>query len=119
MSRDILDDFQRAYAECALWSSIDDKGQPLDHGRDASDIAPETIAVMRTDCDAFRATHAADLKGIPDDQAGHDFWLTRNGHGAGFWDRGLGARGERLTEACTAFPQMDLYVGDDGKVYQC
>ena len=21
-------------------------------------------------------------------QAGHDFWLTRCGHGAGFWDRG-------------------------------
>ena len=22
-----------------------------------------------------------------DEQAGHDFYLTRNGHGAGFWDR--------------------------------
>lgn len=24
---------------------------------------------------------------IPAEQAGHDLWLTRNGHGAGFWDR--------------------------------
>lgn len=29
----------------------------------------------------------------------HDYWLTRNHHGAGFWDRGLGDLGDRLTEA--------------------
>ena len=23
-----------------------------------------------------------------EDLAGHDFWLTRNGHGTGFWDAG-------------------------------
>lgn len=29
---------------------------------------------------------------------GHDMALTRNGHGAGFWDRGLGEHGNVLTE---------------------
>ena len=52
---------------------------------------------------------------------GHDFALTRNGHGCGFWDRdneGLPrVLGEALTKACGAFPPVDLYVGDDGKAY--
>ena len=52
---------------------------------------------------------------------GHDFALTRNGHGCGFWDRdneGLPrVLGEALTKVCEAFPSVDLYVGDDGKAY--
>ena len=37
------------------------------------------------------------------ERLGHDFCLTRNGHGAGFWDRGLGHLGEYLTEASKSF----------------
>jgi hypothetical protein len=48
--------------------------------------------------------------------AGHDFWLTRNGHGAGFWDRGLGELGDALTQAAKSFGQCDLYVTDDGAI---
>lgn len=52
---------------------------------------------------------------------GHDFALTRNGHGCGFWGRdseGLPrVLGEALTRVCEAFPSVDLYIGDDGKVY--
>ena len=46
-----------------------------------------------------------------------DFWLTRNGHGAGFWDRGLGSVGDELTKNAKPFGSVDAYVGDDGKVY--
>lgn len=35
--------------------------------------------------------------------AGHDFALTRNGHGTGFWDRGLGDLGQSLTTACEPY----------------
>lgn len=32
---------------------------------------------------------------------GHDFWLTRNGHGSGFWDRSeLGELGEQISALC-------------------
>lgn len=31
---------------------------------------------------------------------GHDLWLTRQGHGAGFWDGGWPAIGDALTEVC-------------------
>ncbi len=63
--------------------------------------------------------HYADLEasGLSSEQAGHDFWLTRNGHGAGFWDRGLGALGERLSKESKPYGSCDLYVGDDGQIY--
>lgn len=45
------------------------------------------------------------------------FGVNRNGHGAGFWDRGIGAFGDRLSEASKAWGSFDLYVGDDGMIY--
>ena len=48
---------------------------------------------------------------------GHDFWLTRNRHGAGFWDRGLEFVGINLTDAAHAWGEFNLYVGDDGLIY--
>lgn len=123
-----LDTFTRAYMVAALWSSVGEAGEPLDDAHDVGDLAPETAARMRADCAAFIAANAADLalyaercesneQWSAEDLAGHDFWLTRHGHGAGFWDRGLGDLGARLSEAARLYPQTDLYVGDDGKVH--
>src|SRR5688500_762108 len=98
---DDLDEFTRAYIETALWSSTDESdpetgGDPMDQNYDLDDIAPETLARMVEDCRKFREayghlfTDEHCLKYGPDfgidGRAGHDFWLTRNGHGAGFWD---------------------------------
>lgn len=47
---------------------------------------------------------------------GHDFWLTRNHHGSGFLDRGLGQVGDILTAAAKSFGEVNLYVDDDFKV---
>ena len=49
-------------------------------------------------------------------QAGHDYWLTRNGHGVGFWDRGLGSIGDKLSQACQ-YDEVYAYLGDDNLVY--
>ena len=51
------------------------------------------------------------------EQLGHDLWLTRNGHGAGFWDRGLGALGDRLTEAARSLGEAMAYVDTDDVVH--
>lgn len=53
---------------------------------------------------------------------GHDFALTRNHHGVGFWERaseGLPQElGDALTDVCEKnFGTLDLYIGDDGKAY--
>jgi hypothetical protein len=72
---------------------------------------------MADDCRDFFNANGADLAVVGAEAAGIDFWLTRNRHGAGFWDRGLGNLGTRLTDAAQAFGECDLYVGDDGKLY--
>ena len=127
-----LDDFTLAYIEAALWSSNDDStpqgGEPLDANYGIDDIDPETLAAMIEDCQRFQEENAADLARYDHRQwtaaelGGHDFWLTRNGHGCGFWDRGdcLPAdAGERLTAASDKCGEYYLYVGDDGIIYGC
>lgn len=120
-----IDTFLAAYIECALWSTSgtspgDECGpQPLDANYGPEDIAPDTLAAMREDCARFIAANKADLEatGATPEQCGHDFWLTRERHGAGFWDRGYGAVGERLTSASNAYGEFCLYVGDDGLIH--
>jgi len=118
-----LDTFTRAYIACALWSSTDNAddsgGEPLDANYNESDIAPATLAEIISDCAAFQTDNADDLRTsrLSDEQAGHDFWLTRNGCGAGFWDRGLGKVGKTLTDAAHVWGSVNLYVGDDDQIY--
>jgi hypothetical protein len=112
--------FLTAYVEAALWSStVGEEGTPMDADYSASDIAPETLERMRADCEDFQTANEALLDQAGDDeQNGHDFWLTRNHHGAGFWDRGYPeAVGRALTDAAHAYGECDLYVGDDGMIY--
>ena len=118
-----LADMLKGYVECALWSSTDDNERPLDDNYGPDDLASECLEEMRRDCRDFVDTcteQGIDLTkvdGRPADYIGHDFWLTRNRHGAGFWDRGLGELGDRLSDIAHAAGSADLYVGDDGKVY--
>jgi hypothetical protein len=119
------DRFFHAYVECALWSSTDENGEPLDGSYGPDDLSTEALKSMREDCDDFIQGAENDLlalrvsfkDGMTPEQAGHDFWLTRNRHGAGFWDRGLGEVGDRLTAMAHPYGSSDLYVGDDGLIY--
>ena len=108
----------QAYAGCALWSSMDDDDTPLDNNYGVSDISPETMEKMRADCSLFMSENAADLEDWDSDQVGHDLWLTRNHHGAGFWDRGIGTeeQRERLTAAAHAMGEVNLFALEDGQV---
>jgi len=109
--------FTRAYLEAALWASTDEGGEPLDGLYTVDDLAPEALAAAKDDCEDFQATYGADFAGR-EARAGADFWLTRNRHGAGFWDGDWpGDVAKRLTEASHAYGSVDLYVGDDGKLY--
>jgi hypothetical protein len=57
---------------------------------------------------------AIDEKGLF--QLGMDIWLTRNGHGAGFFDHNY-ENEEILMDASRKLKSKDLYVGDDNKLY--
>lgn len=124
-----LNEFIIGYTECALWCStgMDDDCEYLDEKYDSDDIAPEALKEMEADCAKFITENETALGDYAEkigtneytesEKAGHDFWLTRNGHGAGFWDRDIGEVGDKLTEASEGFGEVGLYVGDDGKVY--
>lgn len=107
-----------------LWSETDEDGEPLDGLYGTDDVAREAWAEMRADLEGFMsiieesATERAREIIMGDaEQAGYDFVLTRNGHGAGFWDRGYGDAGDELTKWAKTFGEMHAYVGDDGQVY--
>jgi len=123
LSGDCPDEFVGAYLECALWSSVDiDTGAPLDDRHGVDDLAPEARRAAETECADFWRRHGWILARDAS-RAGHDFWLTRNHHGAGFWDghwrESFDDRAieKRLTDAAHEFGSVDLYVGDDGKIY--
>jgi len=121
-----LDEFTKAYIEAALFTSTDDNDNPLDENHEISDIAAGSLAQIISDCNKFRAipevaadlAEASELKSDYNDiYSGHDFWLTRNGHGCGFWGRGLGACGDRLSNQARGFGDSDMYVGDNEKLH--
>jgi hypothetical protein len=105
------------YIETALWSSTDHNDEPLDKNYSIDDIDAETLKRCQTDIDAF----IAKAGNLLDDLNGpimHDFWLTRNRHGAGFWDGDYPKEiGRKLTEISHSFGEIDFYVGDDGRLY--
>jgi len=116
-----LDAFEQAFLTCALWSSTDESdesgGEPLDANYEIGDFEEAALRRLLRDCRDFRETNSELLAQAGDDaQNGHDFWLTRNGHGAGFWDRGYGNVGDALTLACKAYGSVDLVVSE-GKIY--
>lgn len=95
-----------------------------EHGqrRNAQRLAiAERRATMLAECDGFIADNWALIQetGQSAEQCGHDLWLTRNGHGVGFWDRGYPvALGDALTRAARLAGERDLYLGDDGRIWQ-
>ncbi len=124
-----LDSFTEAYIECALWSTNDEStpegGEPLDNNYGPEDLSPECLATMVADCNKFQEENAKDIATWENEyhytareMAGHDFWLTRNSHGAGFWDGDWPDRsGARLSKASETFEHVDLCVGDNGLIY--
>jgi hypothetical protein len=123
-----LHPFILGYIEAALWSTTDDRHHEdpdnyhecLEQNCDREDLSNDCLQRMVADCQKFQKDNEKLLEQYYEhrayDYAGHDFWLTRNRHGVGFWDRGLGELGDKLTEACYEFGQADLYIGDDNKI---
>lgn len=108
------------FVETALWSTTDESdpsGAPLDANYTASDIHPTAVKRMEKECREFYLKYHTRFSEAEPDRYGHDFWLTRNGHGAGFWDGSYPKHGDFLTEKSEAYGECDLYVGDDGKIH--
>lgn len=115
-----LDEFTIAYIDAALWSthgSEEDDCEFLDEKYDINDFAEKSLNKIIADCKKFQAEN--DLTDYPIRNAGHDFWLTRCGHGVGFWENDFGTEEQckLLTASSKNFGEVWMYVSDDGKLY--
>lgn len=110
-----IDTFAEAYLVCAIWAGGEDGNLDEFSIHDFTEAALKDAAA---DCAKFQEQNAAvlaaayEMEGFDESSAGHDFFLTRCGHGAGFWDRDLGEAGEALTKSARDFGEA--YISEDG-----
>lgn len=85
------------------------------------DIEPDSMIKTYMDIKEFisivgdRIDVAIEENGF--EQIGHDLWLTRNRHGAGFFDRGYDDETEKLLiDASHKLGEVDLYINDNMKL---
>lgn len=136
----MIESMVAAYLACAEWSSHgsmppsyrdrNTRGRFIrsDKGDRPLDSLPHrgwhksAIVSARQDIDTFLVKCAAaniDVACYDASRVGHDLWLTRNGHGTGFWDRPEVYDSEhedyarQLTDISHALGECDPYVGDD------
>jgi len=131
-----LDEMLEGYIECALWACTiptDEEGTPVDPGIEeyedtpaedtGLDLSEEARNDAREDCEGFvdwceeQCPEALEeyLAHSTSSGLGHDFHLSRNGHGAGFFDRGFGECDDVLQKAAKIFGTHDLMAdGPEG-----
>lgn len=129
-----------SYLETAVWSSNDwsdfdddcDNPRPLDENYDSDDFTGKARAAAESDCrrfldllestpcDGYDNLYDAAESVIGDDHIGHDFWLTRNGHGAGFWDGDYADFGDAICDVLYAefgrYAELNIFVDSDGQL---
>lgn len=106
--------FVKEYVVAMLWSETDAKGEPLEKRHSLASCTNKTLEQIEVDCGNFISECAhlgIDLTPWRSETIMHDFHLTRNHHGAGFWDgdypKGVG---ERLTKIAHTFKEISPYA---------
>lgn len=115
------------YLACAIWSSGNAEETDELYGFDADDFSDAARKQAYALCLQFATDNATPLQAYidhirhpensPSSMAGHDLWLTRNGHGTGFWDRNAGYAGSLLTDAAKKLGEMHVWVDEDSELY--
>lgn len=114
-----VDSITTGFIECLCWAESGDTESTL-----GDNAGPELLADgqydkardLVVDFLAYCSGEGIELGTLDEEQIGHDLWLTMHGHGAGFWDRGLGKLGDDLTKAAKTF-SMECWLGDDELIY--
>ena len=113
---DYLDGMVDQYAETLLWSELDDDGSPLLDRFGIEDLPSDVHTQICNDCAAFFDENWQRLEDVMPDSAGHNFVLSRNGHGSGFFDTPY-SHADELQASAKSYGAFGLYVGDDGQLY--
>lgn len=142
LSDEDVDHMLNQATETLIWSSseIEDHNTNVEDGEIEgeeisrySDLSPASQEYLKNEIVDFIAAYPELVgevlgregygsdDGDPNGAFAHDFILTKNGEGAGFWDRPAldeGKLGSRITEALSsARNDISLEVGDDGNVH--
>lgn len=106
-----LDKMTTQYLATALWSTSGDDCENLDDKFSVSDISEEFQEKAFNECAQLYALISDLIYEDENDmeQIGHDFWLTRNRHGVGFWD-GDYKNGQKITAIVQSYFKEN---GDD------
>lgn len=123
-----LSTFAQGYIQAMFFTDASDADDGDLADATFDELAPESLAKIEADCAKFqhenepileRAYSAVRKRDIAytEESAGMDFWYSRNGHGVGYFDRGLGGIGDALHKAAKRWREVHVYRGDDGKVY--
>lgn len=105
-----------AYKEALAWASTDEN----DNDFMSYEFSPIANSQCHIDCQNFALAFHDLIDDFDAAQIGHDLFLTRNGHGTGFWDRPeiYGTElAEMLSRAAAALGECYPYIGDDGLIY--
>lgn len=114
-----LDEFTQGYIEAMFFTETGTSDDGDMENATVADLAEETWRRIESDCKRFmdNVVIVVAIDGR-EGEAGRDFWYTRNGHGAGFWDGDWPEPfAGMLSAAARGFGAVDLYMGDDGKLY--
>ena len=126
------EDFMRGYVEAMLWANTFVE-RPGEEESTCEDVAYwwqspgrwwEDTPVDLVDAETFWECFAYVILSLDYGErgceyggravlAGHDFALTRNGHGTGFWDRGLGEMGDMVSEECKPYGAHTVIIDVD------
>jgi hypothetical protein len=88
-----------AYLGAIDFTDTGDVDQP-EHGAELYELFLRECVI---DCLSFYSRIACYLSNGEEARAGHDFWLTRNGHGAGFWDGDWPEHGDMFTKIAQGY----------------
>lgn len=104
-----VQEIESAFIDALLFTLPDTKGN----------LSPELATRIFNDCNHFLSEASAVGEGDHcTGRLGHDFLMTRNGHGCGFWDGDWDEPSATLlTEIAEKFGPLEVYVGDDGLLY--
>ena len=112
-----LDDFAKGYVEAMFFTNGDTGDEREDRLNEmgVERLTRASVAMIEEVCDTFQTEHA-DLLMLAyaageytPEQAGRDFWFTRQGHGTGFWAR------EQLDDSCALWRELGRpRIGEPG-----
>jgi len=130
--------FLRGYVDCLIWTGMldtaDGSGDSIPEGEiDREDVAfrlpLRDLAEIISDCEGFQDLARETLEAIEasgtgpttecsfEEYSGHNFCLTRNRHGTGFWDRGYPADlADKVTKDSQSFGEHNLMMSVCGSL---